>query len=103
MRRKYLGFAIAAIATLGPAQAWGGDREIAEEIIERLKAKRDSGALKDFTLDMKVDQGVVLFRGSVSEARRSNWCSRRPTASTASPAWWTKSRSPAGRKRPPKR
>jgi osmotically-inducible protein OsmY len=48
-------------------QAWGGDREIAEQIIKRLKSNRDSGALKDFTLDMKVDKGVVLFRGSVSK------------------------------------
>ena len=68
MRRKYLGIAIAALATLGPMQAWGGDREIAEQIIQRLKTNRDSGALKDFTLDMKVDQGVVLFRGNVSES-----------------------------------
>jgi osmotically-inducible protein OsmY len=67
MRRKYFGLAIAAIATFGPMQAWGGDREIAEQIIKRLKSNRDSGALKDFTLDMKVDQGVVLFRGSVSK------------------------------------
>lgn len=66
MRRKYFGLAIAAIATLGPLQAWGGDRDIAEQIIERLKSTRDSGALKDFTLDMKVDQGVVLFRGNVA-------------------------------------
>ncbi|TWU59199.1 periplasmic protein [Rubripirellula tenax] len=68
MRRKYFGLAIAALATLGPMQAWGGDREIAEQIIKRLKTNRDSGALKDFTLDMKVDNGVVLFRGNVSEA-----------------------------------
>ncbi len=67
MRRKYFGLAIAAIATFGPMQAWGGDREIAEQIIKRLKSNRDSGALKDFTLDMKVDKGVVLFRGSVSK------------------------------------
>ena len=65
MRRKYFGLAIAAIATFGPMQAWGGDREIAEQIINRLKSNRDSGALKDFTLDMKVDKGVVIFRGSV--------------------------------------
>lgn len=65
MRRKYFGLAIAAIATFGPMQAWGGDREIAEQIIKRLKSNRDSGALKEFTLDMKVDEGVVLFRGSV--------------------------------------
>ncbi len=67
MRRKYFGLAIAAFAAFGPTQAWGDDREIAEEIIKRLKSNRDSGALKDFTLDMKVDQGVVAFRGSVSE------------------------------------
>ncbi|MAI31785.1 MAG: BON domain-containing protein [Rhodopirellula sp.] len=67
MRRKYFGLAIAAIATFGPMQAWGGDREIAEQIIKRLKSNRDSGALKDFTLDMKVDKGVVIFRGSVAK------------------------------------
>lgn len=70
MRRKYLGLAIAAITALGPASAFGGDREIAQEIMTRLKSDRDSGALKDFTLDMKVDQGVVLFRGSVSETEQ---------------------------------
>ncbi len=70
MRRKYLGLAIAAITALGPASAFGGDREIAQEIMTRLKSNRDSGALKDFTLDMKVDQGVVLFRGNVSESRQ---------------------------------
>ncbi len=68
MRRKFLGLAIAAFATLGATQAWAGDREIAEQIIERLQSNRDSGALKDFTLDMKVDQGNVLFRGSVNDA-----------------------------------
>ncbi|MCO8125321.1 BON domain-containing protein [Stieleria sp. TO1_6] len=70
MRRKYLGLAIAAITVLGPASAFGGDREIAEEIMTRLKSSRDSGALSDFTLDMKVDHGVVLFRGSVSETEQ---------------------------------
>lgn len=68
MRRKYFGWAIAAIATLGPMQAWGGDREIAEQIISKLKSNRDSGALKDFTLDMKVDDGVVMFKGNVSKS-----------------------------------
>jgi osmotically-inducible protein OsmY len=67
MRRKYFGLAIAAIATFGPMQAYGGDREIAEQIIQRLKHNRDSGALEDFALDLKVDKGVVVFRGSVSE------------------------------------
>ncbi|MEM9588182.1 MAG: BON domain-containing protein [Planctomycetota bacterium] len=68
MRRKYFGWAIAALATLGPMQASGGDRDIAEQIMTRLRNNRDAGQLKDFTLDMKVDKGVVLFRGAVSEA-----------------------------------
>ncbi len=68
MRRKFFGLAIAAIATLGPMQVHGGDREIAQQIIQRLKVNRESGALKDFTLDMKVDKGVVLFRGNVGES-----------------------------------
>ncbi|QDT02986.1 periplasmic protein [Rubripirellula lacrimiformis] len=72
MRRKYFGLAIAALATLGPMQAWGGDREIAEQIIQRLKTSRDSGALKDFTLDMKVDDGVVVFKGNVSESAQKD-------------------------------
>ena len=72
MRRKYFGLAIAAIATFGPMQAWGGDREIAEQIIKRLKNNRDSGTLKDFTLDMKVEKGVVLFRGKVSKDNQKN-------------------------------
>ena len=72
MRIKYLGLAIAAIAALGPLQAFGGDREIAEQIMQRLKSSRDSGALKDFTLDMKVDKGVVLFRGNVSKSQHKD-------------------------------
>ncbi len=65
MRRKYFGLAMAAVATLGPAQVYGGDTEIAQSIMQRLKLSRDTGDLKDFTLDMKVDEGVVLFRGKV--------------------------------------
>ena len=43
MRRKYFGLAIAALATLGPMQAWGGDREIAQQIIKRLKTGSEVG------------------------------------------------------------
>ena len=73
MRRNYYGLALAAIAALGSTGVWqsagfAGDREIAAQIIEKLREGRDSGELKDFTLDMKVDDGVVLFRGNVSAA-----------------------------------
>ncbi len=72
MQRKYFGFAIAMFATLGPVSVSGGDREIADQIISRLNASRESGQLKDFTLDMKVDKGVVLFRGKVSQEAHKN-------------------------------
>ena len=75
MRRKKLLIAIAALASLGPIQAQAadtnsGDREIAQQIMQRLKTNRDSGELKDFALDMKVDNGVVLFRGSVNASEQ---------------------------------
>ena len=43
MRRKYLGLAIAAITAFGPATAFGGDREIANEIMTRLKNRPRRG------------------------------------------------------------
>lgn len=68
MRRFFLSAAIMAIVVGGPLQAQAGDREIAQQIMDRLKVQRDAGSLKDFTLDLKVDQGVVLLRGSVGQA-----------------------------------
>jgi len=70
MRRFFLSAAIMAIVAGGPLQAQAGDREIAQQIIDRLKVHRDAGSLKDFTLDLKVDQGVVLLRGSVGKAEQ---------------------------------
>lgn len=70
MRRFILSAAIMAIVAGGPLQAHAGDREIAQQIIDRLKVHRDAGSLKDFTLDLKVDQGVVLLRGSVGKAEQ---------------------------------
>ncbi|WP_286763381.1 MULTISPECIES: BON domain-containing protein [Rhodopirellula] len=72
MRRKYFGLAMAAIATLGPAQAFGGDREIAQQVMKRLKVSRDAGELKNFNLDMKVNDGVVLFRGTVDGSEQQD-------------------------------
>jgi osmotically-inducible protein OsmY len=73
MRRFFLAATILSIVAGGPLQAHAGDREIAEQIIQKLKVQRDAGALKDFTLDLKVDKGVVLMRGNVrEEAQKKN-------------------------------
>lgn len=66
MRRFFFSLAFLTLAATGPMQASGGDREIAEQIIQRLKVQRDAGTLKGFTLDLKVEEGIVLMRGRVS-------------------------------------
>ncbi len=68
MRRFLLAATILSIVASGPLPVHAGDREIAEQIIQKLKVHRDAGSLKDFTLDLKVDKGVVLLRGNVREA-----------------------------------
>lgn len=65
MRRLFVGMAMMATMSM-PLCAWSGDREIAEQIIAKLKTHRDSGALKDFKVDLKVNDGVVAFNGSVA-------------------------------------
>ncbi|QDS86980.1 periplasmic protein [Rosistilla ulvae] len=65
MRRLFVGMAMMATMSM-PLSAWSGDREIAEQIIAKLKTHRDSGALKDFKVDLKVNDGVVAFDGSVA-------------------------------------
>ena len=67
MRRKYFGLAIAAFATLGPMQAWGGDREIAEQIIQRLKTRPRLRCFEGLHARHESRQGRGSFRGNVSQ------------------------------------
>ncbi len=67
MRRFFFAAAVLALTATCPLAGWAGDREIAEQIIKRLKVQRDAGTLKGFKLDLKVEQGVVLFNGKVSD------------------------------------
>ncbi|QDS92570.1 LysM domain/BON superfamily protein [Roseimaritima multifibrata] len=68
MRRFFFAAAVLALAATCPIQGWAGDREIAEQIFNRLKVQRDAGSLQGFQLDMKVEEGVVLFKGKVRQA-----------------------------------
>ncbi len=68
MRRFFCAAAVLALAATCPLSGWAGDREIAEQIINRLKVQRDAGTLKGFKLDLKVEEGVVLLKGKVSDA-----------------------------------
>lgn len=71
MRRFFVGVALYTLAAVTPLAAWGGDREIAEEIYSNLKGQQSAGVLQGFTLDLGVVEGRVVFKGQVSsEAQR---------------------------------
>lgn len=68
MRRFFVGVALFTLAAVTPLAAWGGDREIAEQIITKLKGQQAAGVLQGFTLDLDVSDGRVLLKGRVSTA-----------------------------------
>lgn len=72
MRRFFVGVALYTLAAVTPLAAWGGDREIAEQIYSKLKGQQAAGVLQGFTLDMDVTGGKVLLKGHVSsDAQRT--------------------------------
>jgi osmotically-inducible protein OsmY len=66
MRRFFLGLAIASLTASVPVTAFGGDREIADQIISTLKQKQADGGLKGFDIDLNVEEGIVTLTGSVA-------------------------------------
>ncbi|XZE51397.1 BON domain-containing protein [Planctomycetaceae bacterium SH139] len=66
MRRFFVGVALYTLAAVTPLAAWGGDREIAEQIYSKLKGQQAAGVLQGFTLDLGVNEGEVVLKGRVS-------------------------------------
>lgn len=66
MRRFFVGVALYTLAAVTPLAAWGGDREIAEQIFTKLKGQQTAGVLQGFTLDLGVNEGRVVLKGQVS-------------------------------------
>src|SRR6056297_2793775 len=66
MRRFFVGVALYTLAAVTPLAAWGGDREIAEQIYSKLKGQQAAGVLQGFTLDLGVNEGEVVLKGQVS-------------------------------------
>lgn len=72
MRRFLFGVVIASVATVMPALAFGGDREIAKAVMGELQQLKAAGSLKGFDIDLKVQDGVVFLDGKVaSRSQRS--------------------------------
>ncbi len=71
MRRFFLGLAIASLTASVPVTAFGGDREIADQIISTLKQKQATGGLKGFDIDLNVEEGVVTLTGTVANGSQA--------------------------------
>ena len=70
MRRFLVGFAILAIAAPSPRLAWAGDREIAEQIVQSLEADKSKGKLRDFNIELHVEDGAVYLSGYVANEKQ---------------------------------
>ena len=66
MRRFFVGVALFTLAAVTPLAAWGGDREIAEQIYAKLQGQQSAGVLQGFDLGLDVKEGRVLLNGHVS-------------------------------------
>lgn len=70
MRRYCLGLAIALVVGMSASAVTADDNEIAQHIYQKLKAAQDSGSLRGFHVDMRVDRGTVWFKGFVASAEQ---------------------------------
>ncbi len=66
MRRIVIALAILGLAAAAPLLARGDDKEIARQIIAKLKEEKAAGRLQGFEIDLKVEDGVVYVRGKVA-------------------------------------
>ncbi len=62
MRRLILSWAVVGLAMLPPAAAFGSDQEVAQQIATNLK---NSGRMKGYSINVKVQEGVVQLDGTV--------------------------------------
>jgi osmotically-inducible protein OsmY len=66
MRRLFIGLAIFAIAVPAPLAARADDRDIAQQIVQSLKAHKAEGILKQFNIGLRVEDGAVYLSGEVA-------------------------------------
>jgi hypothetical protein len=75
MRRYLFGFAMATIATCMPLSARADqaqDKQIAQQVIQRLQAEKNNGALKGFNLDLQVEDGTLWMSGRVTSSEQQD-------------------------------
>lgn len=70
MRRFVVGLTLLSFAMLAPIPARAGDQEIAQQIVQKLKQHKEQGDFHGFSLDLKVEEGVVWLKGHVSDPQQ---------------------------------
>jgi hypothetical protein len=72
MRRNVLPLAILAAVAFMPTMLLADDEQIAQTVVQRLKTEQDMGSLRDFELDLEVDNGQVWMKGRVADPQQQN-------------------------------
>jgi hypothetical protein len=67
MRRYVFRLAMLSLAVLGPSVVRANDQEIAQQIVQKLQAEKQSGTLKGFSIDLSVEEGTVWLSGRVND------------------------------------
>ena len=66
MRRLFIGMAI-TFGTIAPTWTRADDQQIAQDIVQQLKAQQSQGQLRGFKIDLQVEDGTVLLTGRVAD------------------------------------
>jgi hypothetical protein len=66
MRRLFIGMAI-TFGTIAPTWTRADDQQIAQDIVQQLKAHQSQGQLRGFKIDLQVEDGTVLLTGRVAD------------------------------------
>ena len=66
MRRYVFRLTMLALLVLAPSIALADDQDIAKIIVERLQQVKNAGELKNFSIDLAVDDGTVWMTGRVT-------------------------------------
>ena len=75
MRRYVFHLAILSLAVLAPTAARAdeqspSDQAIAQQIVQKLQAEKQSGGLKGFSIDLQVEDGTVWLSGRVASEQQ---------------------------------
>src|SRR5436309_16090653 len=70
MRRYFFRLVILSLTMLGTSAVRADDQQIAQQIIARLQAEKQAGALKGFSIDLQVDEGTVWLSGRVASSEQ---------------------------------